>query len=279
MLFKDPQVALGHAERAFERERESGPAATVLCMANLAVGRADTAASIALRLRQDWPLDQLPVALLATAWRLLGDPRYEELYDYERLVQVHPLETPAGWPSLPAYLSDLASHLRDLHRLRGHPIGQSLRGGVQTGQSLARLEDPVIRALFAVMDAPIRDYIAMLRQTRDVLGRRASEGYRFSGAWSALLRPNGYHTDHLHPLGWISSACHIETPPSIEHGREGWLKFGEPGVPTVPALAAEHFVKPRAGHLVLFPSYMWHGTVPFSGEAPRLSVAFDLLPS
>lgn len=279
MLFRDPQTALAHAERAFERERESGPAATALCMANLAVGRADTAASIALRLRQDWPLDQLPVALLATAWRLLGDPRYEELYDYDRLIQVRALEAPPGWANLPAYLGDLAAHLHDLHRLRGHPIGQSLRGGAQTGQSLARLEDPVIKALFAAMDAPIREYIAMLSQTKDVLGRRATDGYRFSGAWSALLRPNGYHTDHLHPQGWISSACHIDVPRSVESGQEGWLKFGEPGIPTQPALAAERFVKPSPGHLVLFPSYMWHGTVPFSGETPRLSVAFDLLPS
>jgi hypothetical protein len=248
-------------------------------MANLAVGRADTAESIALRLRRDWPLDQLPVALLATAWRLLGDPRYAELYDYERLVRIYPLEAPAGWPTLGAYLGELAQHLRDLHRLRGHPIGQSLRGGAQTGQSLARSEDPVIKALFAVMDAPILAYIEGLRQTSDVLGRRATGGYRYSGAWSALLRPNGYHTDHLHPLGWISSACHIDVPSNVEHGREGWLKFGEPGVPTQPALAAEHFVKPRPGHLVLFPSYMWHGTVPFSGDAPRLSVAFDLLPA
>jgi hypothetical protein len=29
---------------------------------------------------------------------------------------------------------------------------------------------------------------------------------------------------------------------------------------------------------VLFPSYMWHGTVPFEG-AERLSMAFDLVPS
>jgi hypothetical protein len=29
---------------------------------------------------------------------------------------------------------------------------------------------------------------------------------------------------------------------------------------------------------VLFPSYMWHGTVPFDGQAPRLTIAFDLQP-
>ena len=80
-------------------------------------------------------------------------------------------------------------------------------------------------------------------------------------------------------MGWISSACHIALPEAIEHGREGWLTFGEPGLPTNPPLPPEHFVKPRAGDLVLFPSYMWHGTVPFSGEASRRTVAFDVVPN
>ena len=45
------------------------------------------------------------------------------------------------------------------------------------------------------------------------------------------------------------------------------------------ALGPEHVVKPEPGRLVLFPSYMWHGTVPFDGDAPRLTVAFDLVPA
>jgi hypothetical protein len=92
------------------------------------------------------------------------------------------------------------------------------------------------------------------------------------------LRPGGYHANHIHPMGWISSACHLVTPPGISNGHEGWLSFGEPGIPTDPPLPAEHFVKPEPGVLVLFPSYIWHGTAPFHGEGMRLTAAFDVLP-
>jgi hypothetical protein len=85
--------------------------------------------------------------------------------------------------------------------------------------------------------------------------------------------------NHIHQLGWISSAFHVETPAAIETGQQGWLSFGEPGLPTRPPLPAEHFVKPIAGDLVLFPSYMWHGTLPFEGEAARLTIAFDAVPA
>ncbi len=281
MLAEDNPAARPDPRRARlcrSRSRPAGLANSALCQANLALGRASEAAAIAERLCRDWPLDQYPVALAATAWRILGDPRYRELYDYDRLVRPRTIETPPGWSSLEAYLDDLAAALRALQNRRGHPIGQSLRHGVQTDQALTRSADPVVAAFFPAIDPSIRAYIEILREHPDVLGRRVTEGYRFTGSWSVLLRPGGFHVNHIHPMGWISSACHITLPAAVERGHEGWLKFGEPGLPTAPPLAPEHFVKPRAGDLVLFPSYMWHGTVPFSGDEPRLTVAFDVLP-
>jgi tetratricopeptide (TPR) repeat protein len=274
----EPNLAISYAQRAVAAAPENGQTRAALCQANLALGRADEAARIAVALCRDWPLDQYPVALAATAWRLLGDSRYRDLYDYDRLVRAQSLEAPPGWPNLETFLSDLADRLGALQSLRGHPVGQSLRGGAQTEQSLALSTDPIIAAFFRAIDTPIRDYIDVLRSHDDVLGRRVTESYRFTGAWSALLRPGGFHVNHLHPMGWISSACHIVVPGAIARGHEGWLQFGEPGVTTHPHLPAEHFVKPKPGTLVLFPSYMWHGTVPFAGAEPRLTVAFDVLP-
>jgi len=275
----DPAAAIAHAERAFAQEPERQLVLVTLCQAQLADGRVAAAARIAEAIRAHWPDDQHAIALLATAWRLQGDARYGELYDYGRLVGGEPIEAPRGWRSLADYLADLAPALRRLHRYRTHPLGQSVRGGSQTEQSLALSDDPVIRAFFEAIDGPIRRYIAGLGEGEDPLRRRIAAGYRFGGVWSVLLAPNGFHADHVHPRGWISSACHIELPAAVDQGHEGWLKFGEPGVATAPRLGPEHFVKPEPGRLVLFPSYLWHGTAPFGGDAPRLSVAFDLVPA
>ena len=108
--------------------------------------------------------------------------------------------------------------------------------------------------------------------------RRNTGRYRFDSALSARLRPWGYHTDHIHPESWLSSACYIALPELAGAGQEAWIKFGEPGIPTLPVLGAEHMGRPEPGLLVLFPSYMWHGTVPFSSPGARPSVAFDLVP-
>ena len=195
------------------------------------------------------------------------------------MVRSWTIDTPPGWPSLEAFLGDLAVSLQRRHVLRAHPIGQSLRQGVQTQQRLDRSEDPVIQAFFQAIDGPIRRHIQAIGTGADPLRIRNTGDYRVEGSWSVRLRPDGYHADHLHAKGWLSSACYIALPQAVERGHEGWLKFGQPGVPTRPDLPPETFVKPEPGKLVLFPSYMWHGTVPFSGDEPRLTIAFDLLPA
>lgn len=274
----DPDRAHQHALDAYDAE-PSAEAAAVLCQAKLAAGYPEEAAGIAQDLERAWPNDQQATALLATAWRILGDQRYHELYDYDRLVRRYTVETPSGWRDRTEWLGELASALRDPPGLRTHPVGQSLRDGTQTSRALTQSKDKAIQAFFAAIDAPIRDYMAMLAKADDRLGRRVTGQYRFAGSWSVELRPGGRHVNHIHQLGWISSAFHIETPPAIDTDRQGWLSFGEPGLPTRPPLPAEHFEKPRAGDLVLFPSYMWHGTLPFGGDTPRLTIAFDAVPT
>jgi hypothetical protein len=85
---------------------------------------------------------------------------------------------------------------------------------------------------------------------------------------------------HVHPLGWISSAYYEQVPPEIRdtdaHG--GGIKFGEPDIDLGAQGAARRLIRPAVGRLVLFPSYMWHGTVPFEAGAARTTVAFDVLP-
>jgi hypothetical protein len=108
-----------------------------------------------------------------------------------------------------------------------------------------------------------------------LLGRKR-DPILFSGAWSVLLRSKGFHANHVHPVGWISSALYILLPPGTGEGDAGILTLGEAKAPNFPVdLPPFRTVEPRPGRLVLFPSYTWHGTRPF-GEGERMTVAFDV---
>jgi tetratricopeptide (TPR) repeat protein len=275
----DPQRALAHVQRAaaFGPAPESLQRQAIEVL--MAVGRTSEALARIEALLAYHPLDQGLIAAQWTAWTLLGDPRADELYDYEAFVFSQAIDTPSGWRDLDAFLPDLAAALTQLHGLHTHPFGQSLRHGSQTSVNMLRSDDPAIRAVRTAIDGPIRRYLDRLGRGPDRVRSRNTGEYAFAGMWSVRLRPGGFHVDHTHPHGWLSSACHIEIPQTNEQaGREGWLKFGEPGFMTGSAIPATHFVEPVPGHLVMFPSYIWHGTLPFSTEGHRLSIAFDLIP-
>ena len=242
-----------------------------LCEALLAAGELEEADRLATVLRVSHPSNQYVIALQATAWRLRGDPRYQELYRYDTLVDAQRLDAPPGWASLDAVLRDLSAELDSLHSFMTHPLQQSVRGGSQLPLNAAELSRPLVAALFSSIRAAVGRYLAKLGK---------AGGFTISGAWSVRLRSGGYHTDHVHPEGWISSACYIALPSSVASGsgRAGWLRLGKPGIATSPALAADRFVKPEPGLLVLFPAYMWHGVEPFESPESRLTVAFDVVP-
>jgi hypothetical protein len=262
----DPEAADGHFQLAPPWVNALSRAKGEI-EADLALGRGEAAARKGETLSAAYPQDLYVTALLAAAWRMTGDPRHSQLYDYNRLVKTYRITAPQGWATLEAYLADLERALDRLHGGLTHPVGQSVRHGSQTMRALIDYPDPEIAALFEAIDAPIRQHIAAMEE--------GSQGYEIAGAWSVRLNRQGFHTDHVHPEGWLSSAFYIRLPDAPE--REGWLKFGEPGTPTRPHLEAQHFIKPEPGMLVLFPSYMWHGTVPFSTDGTRLTCAFDVV--
>ena len=264
----DPQAADRHLAAAPAGATPAARAKTEIEV-DLALGRAQQAVMRAQGLQAARPRDQHATALLAAAWRLAGDPRYRALYDYDRLVGTYRIDPPEGWDSLDHYLDDLGRALDALHGPLTHPVGQSLRHGSQTTRNLADYPTGPIRALFGALDAPIRRHIAAIGG--------GEQNYAVASAWSVRLNRHGFHINHVHPEGWISSAFYVRVPKDLQD-TQGFLKFGEPGPPTAPHLPPEHLVKPEPGLLVLFPSYMWHGTVPFTSDEKRLSCAFDIVP-
>src|SRR3990167_1236580 len=272
-------AALRHARAAYAKEPHNPLIRQALCRSLLAVGEPLEALREIGRLRAQYPLDQLYIALQATAWRMLEDERYHAVFDYKRFVAGFPLACPPGWRSAEQYVDDLIEALDRHHHYKSHPFGQSVRNGSQL-QSLNAHADPAIRAVTEAVRGPIQSYIDQLGVGTDPLRIRNRGGYRLFSIWSIALKSSGYHVDHVDPQGWLSSACHLRFPePKTENDKSGWLKFGEPGIPTTPSLDPELFVRPQKGVMVVFPSYMWHGTAPFSAATTRLTIAGDSLPA
>lgn len=287
-------IEAGRGPEAFENADKAlkarpGDLSTMaqLVRSALMVGEAGLAleASQAGQARQ--PKNQFWLAAGALAFRALGrDEEHARLYDYS-YVKAYDIAAPAEYNTQAEFLGLLKTALMKRHNHTAFPLGMSLRGGTQTSSDLRFADDRIIQDFFQALAEPMNAYISSMPDevSHPLYGRRR-KNFRFSNAWSVHLKGEGFHVNHIHPEGWISSAFYIDIPKdtAARKDKAGWIAFGKPSFavpgPNGKPLNAAHMMAPAAGQLLLFPSYMWHGTVPLpEDETSRLSISFDAVPA
>ncbi len=226
------------------------------------------------------------MVLAAYAYALRDAGREEEahaLLDFDRLINVIDLEKPAGFKSKPAFNQSLAAYITGHPSLLFSPKSKATRGGGQTGE-LNFEDDPALSALGSLIHKAVIDIAQSFRDTDiadQTLMAQPPENWSIR-IWGTVLGSEGCQTPHNHPLGWLSGVYYAQLPSDMAEpgGQDGWLEFGAPPeryvVSCEPALRA---VEPKEGRLVLFPSYFYHRTEPFQSSEPRISLAFDVVPS
>lgn len=208
---------------------------------------------------------------LSILWRLTGDPRAEWLDGAPPPIRSFNLDFTTQ------ELADLTATLNRLHTAKAPYPEQSVRGGTQTSGQLFFRHDPAIQTARAKVTAAVADYLARLPSqdsTHPLLAPPRDQPILFEGSWSVRLAAQGFHSRHTHTRGWISSALYValpkrDTPP------KGWIEFGAPPPELGLDLSAYAQIEPKPGRLVLFPSTLWHGTIPFD-DGERLTIAFDV---
>lgn len=227
--------------------------------------------------------NQLTWALRSLIWRIEKDERYEWLTHYSKFVKAYQIPTPQGYSSLVDYLDELKTTLLALHQMNNAPLRQTLRNGSQTMGGLLHHVDPVIAKLKLAFSSVIDEFLTVLPKDLEhpFLSRNTGR-YTFSGSWSVRLQNQGYHVNHVHPEGWLSSSFYAHMPKinTALGPDQGVIKFGESSLNLGERERIEMKISPEPGMLVLFPSYIWHGTIPFLSESQyRLTAPFDIIPS
>lgn len=273
---------LSHSiDKALEYDSNDVYALDLRIVADLMLGNPELALTRIAPLRSKYPNSQHWIAHEFVASRMLN--RESPLLDVDSFVRAYDIELPPQYESIERFNNDLADALKACHKFKARPLNQSLRGhGTQTTRSLTEQKHPVINSYIRSLEAPIRQYLADIGQDpHHPTSARNNGAYRISGMWSVWLRGKGCHESHVHPHGWISSAYYVSVPDetNTSPSRQGWIGFGAPPYRTLGASEPLKWLQPRPGRVVLFPSFMWHGTNPISTDAERLTAPFDLVPN
>ena len=203
----------------------------------------------------------------------------ESLVDYDSHIHTSYYSGEEGDPKLEQLNTKLEAFILNHPRRQQQPGTRATTGGQQV--SIDDLSHPTIATLFRFFQRRSEPYI----QDHD-RGQLSSyfDAVRHSAkidSWAVLLQKGGYEESHIHPSGRVSGVYYVKVPEEVsqsEKASSGWLELGRPSA----GLKAKaephlHYIKPEEGLLVLFPSYLYHRTIPLETDELRISIAFDVV--
>ena len=96
--------------------------------------------------------------------------------------------------------------------------------------------------------------------------------------WYIKLKKQGQLKSHMHPTGWLSGVFYLKIPKPLKTN-EGSINLSLQGLdyPYDKSLPNFYYA-PKPFDLILYPSSLFHYTVPFTSNEERHSIAFDVTP-
>ena len=163
----------------------------------------------------------------------------------------------------------------------GYPLvweSRTTKFGFQGTGNLFENPSKNILYLKNIIQQAVNDYYDKFKFESNVLIESWPKNYKLIGWYNRLLK-NGYQTAHIHANGWISGVIYLKTiEPSIND--EGAIEFGLHGydLPITDNDYPRQLYRPKSGDIVLFPSSLFHRTIPFTTNSERHVIVFDLNP-
>ena len=200
------------------------------------------------------------------------------LLGYGRLLRKQMIAPPADYAGIAAFNNALMAHVLGHPTLIEAPASHATQFGRHTGNLIVGDMGPVAD-LAAAISAAVEDYRRALPPdpTHPFLADRPSK-VKLS-LWAVVMQAQGHQIPHIHPAAWLSGVYYAKVPAAVAESKAGWIEFGRPGDNYCCKAEPEtHLVRPEEGLLILFPSYIYHRTIPFETSETRISLAFDLIP-
>jgi uncharacterized protein (TIGR02466 family) len=173
--------------------------------------------------------------------------------------------------------------LRECRQLRvDDPAGQrwsrlNYPGGYTSYGSAHRMH--TVSPSFAALQRRLAPHVARLARSLalDLRGRPLE----MTDCWVNIMPPGVVHGLHLHPLSTLSGTYYLRTPAGapglkFEDPRLACMMAAPPRRPGAPRALRPWVVVPaRAGHLVLFESWLRHEVPANHSRAERISISFN----
>ncbi|ADI30828.1 tetratricopeptide repeat protein [Methylotenera versatilis] len=152
--------------------------------------------------------------------------------------------------------------------------------GKQSAGNLFKRPEASFRKLGEIVKQEFLNYKNQFAGADCELIKSFPKELEFTSSWYVRLRSGGYLERHIHEVGWISGAVYLVLPKDKKDLTEGCFEYGLHGdnYPQKHNNFPVGIASPSVGDIVLFPSSLFHRTIPFTSNEERICIAFDLKP-
>ena len=157
------------------------------------------------------------------------------------------------------------------------PLNRATKSGFQTDVTIFQVGESV-EFLKTIIATEIDSYYSKFKTNDCSFVSLWPSEFNLRG-WFVRLLQGGHQTAHIHPGGWLSGVVYLKVIQSPELN-EGAIEFGLHGYnwPILDERLPRKIHQPQKGDIVLFPSSLFHRTIPVATKAERCVIAFDLHP-
>ena len=172
-----------------------------------------------------------------------------------------------------------------LHDIHVADIEQKAQGrlinGMQSAGNLFKRSETSFRQLGKLVERAMIEYRQTFKHEQCVFVTAFPNNIDIASSWFVKMKQGGHLTSHIHEEGWVSGALYLVMPKHRQHEHEGGIEVSTHGddYPKQHDDFTAQVIVPEVGDVVMFPSSLFHRTIPFSGDDERVCVAFDLKPA
>ncbi len=171
-----------------------------------------------------------------------------------------------------------------LRDLQNSEIGVRKQGrlinGIQSAGNLLKRSENSLKVLAGHILVEVDNYVSAFEGEANEFIQSFPKIPLFQSSWYVKMNKGGHLTPHIHETAWLSGVLYLKLPKGQSPEMEGMIEFGYDGdgYPKADIQNESKIIAIEEGDILLFPSSLFHRTIPFETDEDRICIAFDIAP-
>ena len=154
-----------------------------------------------------------------------------------------------------------------------------LINGHQTKNNLFDKKDYFLDRIKDIIHLEVEKYQNHFKESKEGFIKSWPKSYNIN-AWLVSMESGGKLNPHIHDYGWLSGSIYINVPPKLKTNSGNLVVcINNQVIKAEKDSNLKKIIDVVTGDLCLFPSSLYHYTVPFESNEERVVLAFDVMPN